>query len=422
MRPNRFLLLVVTVVALLGVVGVGTAAAVEVEWQIAGEGMKDLGLTEESVTASSSGGPLEIKSKVLGSSFRLKCEQLGASGKLRQEGKGEISLEPSKCSVPEPAGCKTAEKLTGKTSSQAVETGEVLYEKFAPASGETLITIELTGCAAAGSYPLKGSICEETEEAEEELVEQPFTFSEAISKAAGCGILKLGKEAATVSGEAVQKFKLQGANIGEQFRPARPVLCKLLPNANGACAGGQGYRGEVKGALAAGNEVKLENPEGTISCNESSFRGTYNKWSGMGVLNGVTYKDAAGVGGTCVTTRAGEPEVAITFPTIPVNTSRYEFSPGVGHVGFLWWANLAAQIPMKIAFTVETCSYRLSVSSGLFVNGVGAGPSTVAIAVTWQPFAAEKGNLAACPINLVQPNALFNLATGAGGNVYMTRP
>jgi hypothetical protein len=414
----------------------GASATSLAEWVIEGETMNELSLTEESVSATSTGS-FELKSKVLGSPFRLKCEGIGASGKLRQEAKGELTLEWSKCAVLEPSGCKTSEKITHSISSTTIETSEKEYEKFAPSSGETLMEVSVNGCALEGKFPVKGTaFCPQVKEVEEsetseetlEKVEQPFTYSEAISTAAGCGTYKLGKEPATIAGEYVQNFKLAGPRAGKRFAPVRAAICKKPPNAgNKACPQGEAYEErEVKGTIQAGAKVELTTGVWSIECNKSSFVGSWRP-QGRGTVTGIIYEDTRAAAGThrcMVAGRPGETEVLLTFLELPTLTSKFQFKPDtepINHEGLLWWARLLKEIPLKIGFAAETCIYEGSISWGFIVNGVGVNPSKVGVALNWVAVEAEHGNLGLCP-NLTEPNAFFNLASKTGGNIYVTKP
>jgi hypothetical protein len=111
-------------------------------------------------------GVFGLSSKALGQNLKFECTGVTGGGKLQNievggerkvEGK-EFIFELSGCTVLEPAGCKMASGLKTvqlKAISEAV--GETDRLKFTPASGETLATIKIEGCAAAGSHQLKGA-------------------------------------------------------------------------------------------------------------------------------------------------------------------------------------------------------------------------------------------------------------------------
>jgi hypothetical protein len=63
--------------------------------------------------------------------------------------------------------------------------------------------VTLTGCASAETYPIKGSVCGESDPFGTMLVHQRILFSEAIGMAGcGAGSLSMGGKAAAISGEA----------------------------------------------------------------------------------------------------------------------------------------------------------------------------------------------------------------------------
>jgi ABC-type phosphate transport system substrate-binding protein len=199
------------------------------------------------------------------------------------------------------------------------------------------------------------------------------------------------------------------------------VLCKEAPLKNNSCPAGKGYAGEVTASLAAGQKVEIKNGEGTITCNESGFSGSY-QLDGLGVLTAAAYKDNGAKAGKCITNRIGEPEVLLTFLELPSLTSKYNFSPGEKptHSGGMFWAEKASEVPLRISFAAETCTYEAVAATGIVVNGAGANPSQVGLTDRWEPISAENGNLGLCPTNLKLEETLFNLSRPGGGTVYVT--
>jgi hypothetical protein len=258
----------------------------------------------------------------------------------------------------------------------------------------------------------------------EMVAEHPLVFSEEISEAAGTELF-VGEEEAFLDG--TMKFKLSGAKAGKKWGYLRPTLCKSAPEEVGSdlfCPAGQGYNGSVTGSLAAGNQVKFSNGEGTITCNEASLSGEYTQ-DGRGVLNTVTYKHAKAGAGSCLTTRAGETEVKVTMTSLPQETSRFDYqrsSTPAPHDGLMWWASEPALLPMRIMMKGGAlgCFYKVVFSYGLMLNGKGGGASSVALGAIWNRTKAEPGNVLECPAELTQSNASMILAR-PGGNVFVTK-
>ncbi len=187
------------------------------EWTVANAVLIDKGISEETVTpAVKAGTEFTFESKILGSEFVLKAKKLnGESTKIVAGGTGSGVFSFSELSVSKPAGCTATSPLkTNSLKTELVEVKGTLYNKFAPASGETLANVVITGCAIAGSYPLKGTVYGQAEPIFTELTAEPLTFSKAINEAAG-GSLTLGKEAATMAGAAT--YSLSGGNSGQKF-------------------------------------------------------------------------------------------------------------------------------------------------------------------------------------------------------------
>lgn len=167
-----------------------------------------------------------ISTKILGQNFKKTHTGMEiVEGKLVQNGttvEGTGKLRLTGVTVDEPAGCKTGSTIETTAIRGVVAHGnteatkEKLYIKFTPASGETFATLKLEGCAAAGSYPLKGSVYGEMSNLTGVLaVKTQVNFSAAINSSQG-GALTFGKEPAvlTASGEG----ELAGANAGKEWR------------------------------------------------------------------------------------------------------------------------------------------------------------------------------------------------------------
>jgi hypothetical protein len=118
---------------------------------------------------------------------------------------------PIHCSVPEKITTKT---LTG-TVAMKKGSGTVATVKFAPESGTTIATIEVTGaeCPIAGVYKLTGAIFAEAASATGVFgSSQTLKFSQAIQESAGeAKSLKLGESAAFVTGAL--KFGIGGTEF-----------------------------------------------------------------------------------------------------------------------------------------------------------------------------------------------------------------
>jgi hypothetical protein len=196
-------------VALLAMLALGAVAASaqategEMGWVVHGELLPE-GVKVE--VPCEQAEALEIKSKVLATAFDVKYEEVSCVGwKLWNTGGHALSsgkLKLSKPTIVSPAGCKT-EAVTTNTLAGKVEQikglGTELGERFVPEVGETLATINIAGCALAGTYPLRGSEVAEMEPLNTFKEIQPFLFDEAIEKIGGSG-LKIGKETARLTG------------------------------------------------------------------------------------------------------------------------------------------------------------------------------------------------------------------------------
>lgn len=214
--------LALSVVALGCLVAAATASAVE--WTIEEKSLTELSLEEESVKQT--GGAMTLEGVIAGVSFAMTCESpesAEGTGKIQREGKGELTLTFSGCSVTAPTGCKAGTIKSNALKSEVVKIGNLAYDKLAPVSGELLMNVTLTECALKGTYPLKGTFPVELgQEASKLLV---LTGKEVIEEAE-TGSVKLAGQKATLTAGA--KLELSGGNEAKAFGTA--ITPWLTPN------------------------------------------------------------------------------------------------------------------------------------------------------------------------------------------------
>jgi len=192
------------------------------QWTVAGTALTN-GQTK-AVTPSLMSEKLELTVKVQNQPFRLTATGLkcttGSTCRIKQVIEGEAAhayaegkLTFSGVSFDEPAGCGSESEITtAELKAEVIKVGGATYAKFSPASGTTFVNLKITGCAYAETYPLKGSVCTETNPLGTETPFQKVVFSKAIN-AAGCGegSLKFGAEPAFIVGEATNKLEGEAA-------------------------------------------------------------------------------------------------------------------------------------------------------------------------------------------------------------------
>ena len=192
---------------------VASAMASAVEWTIEEKSLTELGLEEESVKQT--GGAMTLESKIAGVTFSMTCEspeKAEGTGKIQQEGKGEMTLTFAGCSVKAPTGCKAETVKSSALKSELVKIGNLAYDKLAPVSGELLMNVTITECAVKGTFPLKGTFPVELGQEFPQL--QIFT-SKGVIEEAETGSVKLAGQAATLTAGA--KLELSGANEAKAF-------------------------------------------------------------------------------------------------------------------------------------------------------------------------------------------------------------
>jgi hypothetical protein len=170
----------------------------------------------ETVNAQPKSGTVALLTSKLtgGATIEIQCtggKLKGAVIEKNNLGKGE-AIVYEKCKVKTPATCHVAETLTtNAVSAEALDVGETgVSEKFKPTSGETFISISITGCSGEGKYNVTGSAeCTGVNPTIEEVNKTcDFTSGSGTS-------LKFGTNAATLTQES--EFFLTGPNVGKKW-------------------------------------------------------------------------------------------------------------------------------------------------------------------------------------------------------------
>ena len=205
----------VVLVAVLAMTAVAASAANASEWYI---GATKLSGSEEVKAEASEKFTLE--SEVLGAKFKLTATTLSCAGcTISNPGaKSAGKLSFTGLTVDEPAGCSVASPITTNALVDEVimdpSGGEATFDKFTPAEGTTFVNIKITNCAAAGTYPVKGTVTGRSNNTGVAAIKQPLTFN-AAEQTTGGGALTLGNKPASLTGKALNY--LSGAKIGETF-------------------------------------------------------------------------------------------------------------------------------------------------------------------------------------------------------------
>src|SRR5262245_29914034 len=167
----------VTLVLLCGFLFLAAGRAQAHEWKVNGSTLTKLEIKEQPFAVS--GVPINFVWSFEGVTFRWTCEMSSEKGVLTQEGKGTVTLKFQPCFLQEPSeatGCKIVQVAgTGAVKFELVESGSVLYEKFAPV-GTKLFEFQITGtgCMIFTKFPIEGSFALKLKSLFEEKVEQPW--------------------------------------------------------------------------------------------------------------------------------------------------------------------------------------------------------------------------------------------------------
>jgi hypothetical protein len=158
-----------------------------------------------------------LRGKVLGTTVEIVADRATCpESSISNPGEfaiGSGKLQFTGVTVKQPLGCQISSTInTASLATQAMMEGTKVYVRFKPVSGTTVMSLSLTGCAAEGTYPLKGTFFGQSPNlTKTEKPEQALAFSGTINTIAG-GALTLGTESATLTGE--ENFSVFGSAWG----------------------------------------------------------------------------------------------------------------------------------------------------------------------------------------------------------------
>jgi hypothetical protein len=201
---------------------VASAASAGHTWEVGGV------LLKAGETRTCQGTPdenLTLKSEVLGLEFHLTSTGLVADGcKIIQNGSGATAIAEdtaekltfSGLTVHKPVGCSATSPITTvAVSSKVITVAGVAYTTFKPEAGTLFANIVLTGCAAAETYPVRGTTCVEMPQAGVFAVQQTIKASEKADAACPEDKLTMGGKPAILRGGAI--IELSGADAGKAW-------------------------------------------------------------------------------------------------------------------------------------------------------------------------------------------------------------
>lgn len=214
-RWRVFSLALMAVLALTAITA-SLAQAASPEWSIEGKALSG----SESISSEATE---TFKLEVPARGLTIQCtEQSTVEGKITSPRADSGKISFNNCSVVGAPTCKVTQPITTVPLVTELKlSGTTVYDTFKPASGTTFTTITISGCAAAGSFPITGQTCgKATNALGVQAVKQQLEFSKAIT--ATCiangyitGGLKFAGTEATLTGKA-NNF-LSGANAGKKF-------------------------------------------------------------------------------------------------------------------------------------------------------------------------------------------------------------
>lgn len=191
-------------------VGVLASEAQAAEWDIEGETLSELKLSEAAVTIS--GGPISIMAP--SKSFVLKCESASGTGVLLPGGVENLTESLSECNLSSPLSCKGGKPTAViKAKLKLIEAGGAYYYKLEPQEGTTLITVSGVNeeCVFGEQILVKGNVA--AQPLLQMSAKQSLKFSEELTKSANKALKGQGEAELELSMLKITTF-LSGEFLG----------------------------------------------------------------------------------------------------------------------------------------------------------------------------------------------------------------
>lgn len=161
-RSRRAAIPLVLAALVISALLASSASATTPQWIVEGKAL-ETGATEQIAESTTVTETFSIKSAPAGISIKLECKKMTLPNSLI---KGERTRVDSpfvmeNCTFTGPAACSAGSTLKLESLTSTLEgTAGAFKLKFAPTSGSTVMTINITGasCALAGSFPIKGTM------------------------------------------------------------------------------------------------------------------------------------------------------------------------------------------------------------------------------------------------------------------------
>lgn len=276
------------------------------------------GTSSETIAGTGSG--FTITSTLLSKSVELKCSSATTSGSIVGGGTGSSNIGLGGCAVSKPSHCSLASQPTLSSKVELVQAGGAQFQKFVPA-GSAFAIIEFTGnecslneaaAAIKGSFAgreLSGSLA----------ANHSLSFSK--SEPWPSVELKLGANAATLTGEVTQHMSGNMANHGWRA---------LWQETHGAWEAEGSAFTIAETAIVSGGPVKFSFSIGgapiSFSCSEtSSSTGWSLKPGGTETVGGPKFSGCkAETPGGCTAKGGSLQFVPVTGTLTRVNGNVYE--------------------------------------------------------------------------------------------------
>lgn len=282
-------------------------AAQAFEWEVGGDLLAAKGVSSEATAGA--GGAFILSTNVLGSPIEISCASSTSTGSIVTGGRRSTEVTLSSCSGEEKWHPCTTSIAPLKASSELIEVGGTLYERYKPSGAATSFgTIKLGNCPAAGSYPLKGEFGGAVPQSEAS-VERSVSFSPTVNSTIGA-VLKFGSEPVAMTGALNEH--LSGSFSGQTWRGIRSEVGPF----NWQVSGKPFVPGQLESLRFTGGPI-----DATWKLSGSTLQFTCSGLAGKDALlkyGGVTEEKLAFSG--CEMIASAGCTIASSFETLPVRS------------------------------------------------------------------------------------------------------
>lgn len=188
-------------------------------------------------------------------------------------------------------------------------------------------------------------------------------------------------------------------------------LCKKAPENNETtCPVGEGFSGDVKGALFVNVTItSTGTPTGTVTCTESPLSGNFNN-DGTGEISSLKF--TGNMKGECTSILTGNPKVAVSMANLPAKKTAFTYF-GLGKGLLTMEADKNLELNLLIAGEKDPCVYKLTAAELIAAN-----PGAFMTLKTDPWVEAKTKGPATCPPG-IEVKTTWSIESADGKNIWM---